>query len=299
MKSVLLGSTALLMLIGAGAAQAADFTVPDQVVPLHSPFVGEIGAYVGLTRLVPDEEDGSTEFLFGGNARLGYWANQWLYLQGDIQGEATTAFDDSSFDNEGRQNFDAAFHAAYRSQTHALGVFAGWAATGIVDEGRMTRPYLGVEGQVYWGNFTLYGQAGYSFLGYSEDEDHGEPVDGPFVRGVVRYFHTPNDKIEAEVSHFWAHDVKTGNQGPVRELDWGILYEHQFMGSPLAMNVRYAGFRYQDFSHDTDGEPFIEHMFTIGAKVRFHQGTLREADIMGTSLDTPMFRGMSWLEESH
>jgi hypothetical protein len=164
----------------------------------------------------------------------------------------------------------------------------------------MTRYYLGGEGQVYWGNFTLYGQAGYSWLGYSEDDDHAEPVDGPFVRGVVRYFHTPNDKIEAEVSHFWAHDVKTGDQGPVRELDWGILYEHQFTGSPMAMNVRYAGFRYPDFSHDADGEPFIEHMFTVGVKWRFHNpGTLRDADIMGTSLDTPMFRGMSWLEESH
>jgi opacity protein-like surface antigen len=301
MKSFLLGSTCLLMTLG--AAQAADFTLADEIAPPpRSPFVGEIGAYLGLTHLdANDDGDSGTEFLFGGNARLGWWANQWLYLQGDIQGEATTPFDDPSFGGDGRENFDAALHAAYRSPTHALGVFGGWAYTGVVSDDPMTRYYLGGEAQAYLGNFTLYGQAGYSWLGQASD-NHDDPVDGPFVRGVVRYFHTPNDKIEAEVSHFWANGTMghLGDPAPVRELDWGILYEHQFAGMPVALNIRYAGFRYVDFENNSDGNPYIEHMFTIGAKYRFHaQGTLREADMMGTSLDTPMFRGMSWMNEVH
>jgi hypothetical protein len=283
-----------------GSAQAADFSVADEVMaPPRSPFVGEVGAYLGLGLHVDEDGDSEHAFLFGGNARLGWWANHWLYLQGDLQGEATTVFPDV---DEHRSNADAALHLAYRSQTHLLGIFGGWAYTRQIDNSGavMTRYYLGGEGQAYWGNFTFYAQGGYSWLGRADD-DHDEPVNGAFVRGVIRYFHTPNDKIEGDLAYFRApNTIGHTDGGPVQEIDWSILYEHQFANSPLALNVRYAGVRYTDESNDADGNPNFEHMFTIGAKYRFHSpGTLREADMMGTSLDTPMFRGMSWLSLAH
>jgi len=259
--------------------------------------VAELSLYGGVTWLDFDDEDNSTEGVVGGEAKIGFNASDTIGAQLDVVGEFTTGYDDSSFDDEGRQNLSGALHLFHRTPGYAVGVFGGADYFGVVDEEPHSRAHVGVEGQLFLGNTTLYGQAGASFMAEAEGDDHGEPVTGPFVRGVVRQFLTPYDKVEAELAYFYADDVKTGDQGPVNEVDWGVSYEHQYMNVPASVFVEYDGYYYEDNSHSSS--PVLEHMVFAGVKVLFNQKDLLTLDRQGTSFDTHMWRGINWLEAAH
>ncbi len=261
-------------------------------------FVAEVSLYGGLSMLdTGGDEDDSNEFTFGGGVKLGFNASENIGAQVDFLYEGTSAYDDTSFSDEGRENMSAAVHLFYRNSDYAAGVFGGMDQYGVVDEGEHRRANIGVEGQYFLGNTTLYAQAGRNFMTESEGDDHGEPVDFWFGRFVVRQFITPNDKIEAEFAYFKASDVETGNQGPVAEMDWGLSYEHRFAGMPVGGFVKYVGYRYDDQSHSS--AIFMENIALIGLTVYFNQTDLKTADRRGTSFDTHMWRGMNWLDEAH
>ncbi len=285
-RQLLISAAAILIV---GAAQAAED------MPTVSGFVG---IYSGGTSFNhPDEED-SVEGVAGGEAAINLWLSPMWSAQVDVQGEWTTEFDDSSFDDHSRTFVSVAGHLTHRNpSSYAVGVFGGFAHNGVLDgsdeQEYMHRWAAGAELQVYLDNVTLYLQGGYSMLGGGND-NHGEPVDGPFGRVAARLFPTSNDKIQAEFAYFYAHDVETGNQGPVHDYEWGASYEHMFGSAPVSAFLKYAGYSYNDLSHPSDNS-WEEHMVLIGFKVYLNQQDLKSNDRQGATLETPVWRGMSFL----
>ena len=298
-RGLLASAAAILMAVGAHALMAggAHAAGPD-AAPTVSGFVG---IYGGGTFFSSDDEDDSVEGVAGAEAAVNLWLSPMFSAQVDAQGEGTTHFDDSDFDDDNRSNYTVTGHLTYRNpSSYAIGLFGGFTHNEIVDEDYMQRWVGGIEGQLYLDDVTLYFQTGYSVL-KGGSEDHSEPIDVlPYLRGVARWFPTDYDKIQPEFAWFYAYNVdreSTNDQGPVEYLDWGLLYEHLFKSAPVSAFVKYAGLSYDDDSHDNAA--FYEHMGLIGFRLYLNQKDLKFNDRFGATLDSHTWRGMSWTEEGH
>ncbi len=117
-------------------------------------------------------------------------------------------------------------------------------------------------------------------------------MDMMFVRGVARFFLTPNDKLQGEVGYAHGHYSGAAASNPATSTNFGVLYEHKF-GGPIALYAEYAGL----VTSNTNDINVSEHQVMIGARVYFAPGTLLWNDRMGATLDLPkgtIFRPLIW-----
>jgi len=177
-------------------------------------------------------------------------------------------------------------HLSYRNPNSGLvGIFGGYGWTSIRD-GHGPDKYgvsmFGAEAQAYLGKLTLYGQAGFA---NSAKGDPGEGFhDGWFVRGVARYFPTPNSKLEAEISYAEADPYINGDKGQFTA--WGVSYEHkltEIWNRPIYGTLGYRGAYYDSLGNDHA----TEQVFRAGVKVMFGANTLLQNDRNGATLDLP------------
>ena len=295
MKKLLLALIGVAAFAFAGGAWAAD--LPVKAAPAAQQTVsGYLGMYVGGSWWdwgYNDPSSGSNA-VFGGESRVNVWWSPNWSTQFDIEGEATSRVPTNGNMQGGAIHGLLGGHLAWRDpNSYALGVLAAaiaqdslywnynWAVHGL----------FGVEGQRYIGNFTLYGQAG---LLHRFTYDNYDPWTVPqylwFVRGVGRYFFTPNDKLQAEVGYA---SGKNDFQDSTQTIwNWGALWEHKFAG-PFSGFLEYAGWRYNDT--DTPTYTVTSHNFLVGAKVYFGQPTLLANDRNGATFDMPKFiRALPW-----
>jgi hypothetical protein len=274
-------------------------TASAQSVPDMYQTSGVLGVFGGVTSVDSNEFPGGDSWLLGGEARVNIWLTERFSAQFDIVGE-TGKFDEDGVSAETRHNIATGGHLSWRyPEMYALGIFGGVAEGTILNnEGNETRYFLGLEGQYYLNDFTLYGQAGFSDL-ISGDDGHAEMVDAWFVRGVGRWFVTPNDKIEGEVGFYYAGDLQNSSpNGPSRTYNWGALYEHQFASSPFSAYAEYNGLKREDDSHDSNHT--TEHIFLIGARINLQQPDLKTADRYGATFDLPdVIRTENWADLTH
>lgn len=302
-------SAAILAAATFAPALAADMPAkaPAAAASMTSPLSAEIGVYFGETSSRLDSsgtifKDHPT--LYGGMARANWWFAPSFSLQGDLEGERANRF--KSF-GEGEHRKGALYggHLAWRDpQRGAIGGFGG-----VVDSNDMIfigvkdfhESFFGAEGQLYLGNFTLYGQAG--GMERISGVEEAEPDHLWFARGVGRYFVTPNDRLQAEFA--FARGKAFGCSVGCSDIKlpmWGASFEHRFDNSPLAIFVQYSGFRYSSrFDFESDGDSFHEHQAATehivmgGVKLYFGEGTLLANDRSGTTFDMPQFiRALPW-----
>ena len=300
MKKLLLALAGAAAFAFAGGAQAAD--LPLKAAPAAQQDIsGYMGLYIGTTwfnQNLPDYGARSEAFVFGGEGRVNYWISPTLSVQMDAEAEVTTAINnppyDSTTDNDGRVHGVFGGHLAMRNPaSHAIAVFGGLSAAnnlyhwGGSGEGQMVHGLIGLEGQLYFNQFTLYGQGGYA--GRITGSDTTEPEHLWFIRGVGRYFYTPNDKIQAEVGYAAGPAYNCSGCATNSITNWGVLYEHRF-DSPFSVYAEYAG-----FSMDGDSARATEHMVMVGIKAYVNQGTLLANDRNGATFDMPKFvRALPW-----
>jgi hypothetical protein len=153
--------------------------------------------------------------------------------------------------------------------------------------------FAGVEGQIYSGNSTLYGQAGY--LGASHPDEQLNKV--WFVRGVGRhYFNNGMSMLQGEVSYArgkYEFVNSTATTQSTRIIGWGLRYEQQF--KTWANNDGYASWfaEYQgaQWKSRDPGTPetVVDHTVLLGVKFAFNQGSLLRNERMGGAVDLPNF----------
>jgi opacity protein-like surface antigen len=279
----------------AGGAQAADLPVkaaPQTSTPAAS---GYFGFYVGPSWLGQVEDDvmqRETNFVYGGEARANLWINPRISLQFDAEGEGTVGFN-RCCTTPNRSSGALGAHLATRDpNSYALGVFGAGIWGSNLDTGSFSSFIFGGEGQAYFANSTLYGQAGY--LGTSR---HNENADNLwFVRGMGRYFFTPNDRLSAEIG-FARGDITDWTDNRIDIWNWGVSYERRFAQTPYSMYLDYAGNHL--VSTQTPSDRSYEHIFTIGGRVYFNEATLLANDRTGATFNLPKFiRALPWVSEA-
>jgi hypothetical protein len=270
------------------------------------PISGHVSIYGGGSHsaLKGNFDVNDTPHIYGGDGRVNIWLSPVTSIQLDAGAEGSTGFAFDGIDLGGRVAGTVGGHWTWRApQAYALGVFgAVVGANGLAFNGASTHGLIGVEGQGYLGNLTLYPQAGY--IGRISGPEVGayrmSPDDGWFARMQGRYFFTPNDKVTAEVG--WTHlnhELSPGISGGYDILNWGISYEHRLGTSPWSLYVEYAGFRNEaagwSSSSSLNGNKITENMVLLGVRANFGDATLLSQDRGGATFNLPKFsRAISW-----
>lgn len=259
----------------ASSAFAADATGPVYVpnttyltdpTPIsHNPVSGHVEGYIGATHWSQDG-DSETGTSYGAAGRLNYNFNRNWNVQGDL------FFDGLSIDEADIHSFGAAAHMFWRQpSSFALGGFVSVESIDL-DDDDVTRWVIGPEGQVYFGNVTLYGQAYYGRL-----RDDGESLDTWGGRGIVRYFFTENVRVDGELGF----RTIEGFGDSLTTFTAAAQGNYRFTGTPLT-----AFGRYQFDSVSGEGDADL-HKFVVGLKATFGADTLLEEDRHGATMDTP------------
>ena len=184
--------------------------------------------------------------------------------------------------------------------------------------GGYTHALIGLEGQQYLSQITLYGQGGIQTN--LSDGDQGGNYRVWFLRGVGRYYVDPNLKIEAFAVYAngraTSYDFQPSysvprTDGPLLKMDvqqvsWGIGAERRFYGTPFSGFVRYEG-NWTELKLLAPEPPAAnarttEHAIKAGFHVYINEDSLLFNDRSGTTLDirdpfTSIYRatGRTWI----
>jgi hypothetical protein len=147
----------------------------------------------------------------------------------------------------------AALHLFHRTDSFAAGAFIGGADQGILT--------YGVEGAIYADQLTFSAQ-----VGKVEDQTAGG-ADEATAWGVgAKFFATDNFSLGVNYSSIDASGSSSFDT-------WGVGAEFKPSSMPVSFNVGFA--RNDDFDIDA---------WTIGARLHFGVGTLKEQDRKGASM---------------
>ncbi len=274
-------------------AVAADVTTPEQ----YGLMFAALGELTGGYRIAEstDYVNMSSGMVSGaGRVSIPFMDRFSVQLDGDLE----VYFSDDNESYEPLGLWLAGGHASWRDPSLGLlGVF-GAAGYGLQTSFDNSNDYeigymVGAEGQVYFGDFTLYAQAGYGdFEADNEPEGFNE---GWFVRGVGRWFPTMDSLIEAEVSYGSTHMFVDGvDNGHI--WNWGIQGKIRVLDDfPVYATAAYRG---ADYDATSEGDSGDEHMFLAGVNILFGPNTLKDNDRLGATLDLPRLpaRAAPWGE---
>jgi hypothetical protein len=283
-------------ILAISAAHGADLSVKAPVAEPIPALSGYLELYTGGAWNHETEFTGPEDtraWVLGGAGRINYWWSPHATLQFDVQG------DGANYRGFGVAPFSAhsyliAAHASWRNQQGLIGVFGG-AGDVSPDEiyGTAYRHGLiGVEGQLYWNQFTFYGQAGYdsSIGALSTGPGTVDTVWAWFVRGTGRYYINPNLRLEGTVQYSsGSHDFTVAATNvDFNTLLWRGKIEYKFDASPFAVFAAYQGTRtsFPDTPSPIGGNERVhDHRVLAGLRIYFGDRTLRANDISGATLD--------------
>ena len=266
---------ALASASSAAAAGASHTTAPS----IADGFVSVAGGGA-----VFDYEDGSSQTARGlsveGMASGSYQFSTTLGFQGDavFRSQGIT-FDGQTYGYTDR-SFDGALHAFYRDEAYLLGGFAQLGTDQITVDGSslgasLDRAYAGAEGQAFLGNFTVYGQV----AGERLTEGGMSVATGFLGNAEVRYFLTPNLKIEAHVGD--EHLSVDSSSYSIDIAKAGIGAEYRLDDKPFSLFAKY------DFARETasgSSGSLTDNRLLVGVKFNFGTDTLFNRDRSGASL---------------
>lgn len=275
-----------------GSVMAAASWAPCSVMAQQAGGLLSLG--VGFTGL--HWQDPSDHVLFSGKAAEMLASGSYDFTPNlGVQGDVRYEFGNFDTDTAGYTSFnydahlfDAALHLFYRENDRFL-------VGGFVQLGRTTRVvagseyvdnryYAGGEAQAYFGNLTVYGQAG--GLGYRRDYTDFV-VDGWFATVKARYFLTEDLRVDAHLGaevegQFDPEDQTFADAEPLTTWNLGLGAEYKFQDTPFSIFAKYDFFdtAYEDREFVRD-----RHRLLIGVKVQFDNDTLLDRDRSGPPLD--------------
>lgn len=284
-RTILLGAATLaLALNSASMAIAADVELPPAEEAL-SPFSAKIDGWVGYwfvdgekENVVPDEDEG---LLYGIDGKLRLDMFSGLSVQGDLSFEGV---DEDDGDDYYQGSWFAGGHLSWSDPDSGLfGIFGG---TGSAESDEQDTDFwlLGAEGQLYFDNWTLYGQAGYFDGEVDQGTEEDALHDAWFGRIVGRYFFTPEDRLQAEFAYV------TGDQDDDEDdmeiVSWGARYDHQIWES-ITVFAAYDGGYYETRDNGLAGA-YYDHVIRGGLSIAFGRPDLLSIDRSGPNLDMPV-----------
>jgi len=287
---------ALALAISAHSATAADYEAQVQQLVVS----GVVDSWNGYTFIGNQggenaDVDPESYFSSGLSGRLALPLGEMLAIQMDGDLEYT----DNAFDDDGNDAFSFSSqlgaHLTYRDP--GMGAFGAFAAfgTGHGDDRRSDFVAVGGEAQLYLDDLTFYAQGGY-LDGYNLSNGSREDAfhDAVFVRGVARWFITPDSRLQGQVSYAAGHQ-DSGDSYDMDIIEWGVRYAMILAGLPVIgdtpVYIGYRGARFDnegDGADDDDGQ-YTEHTIMVGTSYSFGGNTMREFDRVGATLDLPNF----------
>ena len=289
MKLSLLGAASVGALFAActsGALAGSPAPAPEASVPSISD--GFVSLALGgdqLSETFGSESASANGLTIEGAASGSYMFSSTLGFQGDLVLTNDSYSSNEAFGDESitQRNAEVALHGFYRNDQYLVGAFAqyGNESISIDEEGgfgeTLDHYYGGVEGQVFLGNATLYGQ-----VGAQQIRAGGESINGWFGTFEARYFLQPDFKIDA---HIGADSFDLGMEEPGLTLNsWhaGVGAEYRFTGTPFSVFAKYD---YTQESYSlSGGDSLSDNRILVGAKFNFDTPTLMDRDRSGASL---------------
>lgn len=264
--AVLLASTAI------SAASTAAFADPN---------------LVGGVAIGPTQSSG--DGLFSGADISGYHVRGFisgaynftpvLGAQGDVLLRYESLSQDA--DDFTTTSLDGALHGFYRvPDSFLLGAFVQAGQDSVAFDGgdgpQIDRKYLGVEGQAFFNQFTIYGQLGLQNSSDGSDVD----LDGWFITGEVRYFLTPDLKIEVHAGRSEL-SYTDGLTLQAETVNFGFGAEYRFAELPLSVFGQYD---YHTSSVNLAEGSLDSHRVLVGLKFNMGEDSLQDRDRNGASL---------------
>ena len=141
---------------------------------------------------------------------------------------------------------------------------------------------IGLEGQKYIDDTTVYGQVGY--FDAEDDSNSDVMTNASFVRGVVRHFLKDDEMISAEISYVDGEE-NNNSADDMNGYSWAVRYQRGINGS-LSGFVQYNGTNIEDQDDSQDVE---EHTLMVGLRLNFygHKTSLKSVDRHGATFDMP------------
>ena len=277
MKSVKLFASFVAMALTGGVAFAADVA---PVTNLGLSGLMNISAG-GYNYQSTDESTDTTDPIISGFGAVNIPLGDAFSTQLDAFGETVLTSNDAAYSDM----FGIGGHLSWRNYDSGLvGIFGGLGEGSPTDEEPWNGGWIGLEGQAYLGDFTLYGQAAWLLISSSNDNEEGFDRDSFLVRGVGRYFVTDDAKIEAEVSYMEGRDVIDGDDDG-KAWEWGVSGMLRLSDQmPIYGTLAYRG---ADYNTTTEGDDGEAHSVMAGVTFLFGGASLKENDRMGATLDSP------------
>lgn len=282
MKKHLLITTTIL---GLATAFSASAFAADVAAPEESPFSMVIDGWAGglfLNGSGNFDPDGESFFILGGEARARLNIADIIAIQGDVVADTT---DDTNGDDRYEAGWQAGGHLSLYNDTGLIGVMGG-IGEGDVDGDTAKNWLVGAEGQMYFDQTTLYLQAGYFDAEMKDGTEEDAFHNAYFVRGVGRYFLTPQSRLQAEVSGAWGK--QDSNDINMHIYGWGLRADHQ-LTEMFSLFAAYDG-AYYDNGNGSDTGDFTEHQIRGGFSILFGRPDLMSVDRTGPTLDMPWAR---------
>jgi hypothetical protein len=280
MKKAIVAATAAGLAAISSHALAADLE-PGKWNPFSATFdmwTGGLAIDDAEGNVNPDEDN---VFVFGADLRTRLNLGDMYAIQGDLQVDST---DDTSGTDRHEDGWATGLHLSHYNETGLFGIMGAF-AEGESDNGIATQGYLlGAEGQLYLGQSTLYLQAGYWDAESQEGDEENAFRDAFFVRGVTRYFLSPQTKLQGEISGAWGE--QDFNDKDMDIYGWGLRADHQFTDI-IGAFAAYDGAYYENFDSGSDDGSYIEHQARVGVSFQLWRPNLVAVDRSGPTLDLP------------
>lgn len=252
---------------------------------------GESCEECGGDNFDPDHKDYLTS---GQGGRLSIPLSDVLAIQTDFNNEITGNAFKSKAEDDFSHSFDFGVHMSARDPSRGLfGVFGAFGqGKGDDSSGRHNYWAVGGEAQLYTEMATYYVQGGY-LDSKGRDGDPDGLHDAFFVRGVARWFMTPDSRLQGEVAYANGKQ-DSGDDYDMDVIQWGVRYDTVITGLPLigdtAVFVGYRGTHFDNYlSDESDTGRFTEHTIMAGYTYHFGGMTLLDFDRVGATLDLPTF----------
>lgn len=265
--------------LAAGAALALGATVTAAHADADLFIVGLVGPG-SYTFSEPVDQDAST-LTIQGLASGAYNFTPELGIQGDIL-VTSVAVDFDSYDMD-KTSLDGALHLFYRDPDRFL--LGGFVQLGndsyeydLGDNWSATRAYVGLEGQLFIDNLTLYGQIGATSISVDDPE-----VDGSGWFGTIeaRYFLTPDFRIAANAG-FVQYDLDYfGMDQSSTNLMVGASAEYKLPELPISLLAKVDYVKATNDQFEAEAE---QTRVMFGVKFAIGEDTLLARDRGGASL---------------
>ncbi|HUQ38032.1 MAG TPA: hypothetical protein VM144_16805 [Aestuariivirga sp.] len=279
MKNVLRAATVIGMATFSSNVMAADVAPPAES-PFSAVFEGWAGGYFLSGENGNFEPDDKSFFALGGAGRARLNLSDIIAVQ--IDGETDYVDGGKKSNDTYEDGVQGGLHLSLYNDSGLVGLMG---AIGDVNTDNESANFwlIGAEGQMYFDQTTLYLQAGY--LDSKSNDDPDDAFNNAFfVRGVGRYFLSPQTRMQAEVSGAWG-DEDSDKQN-MEVYGWGLRADHQLIDM-LSMFVGYQGAYYDNCCDDDDDGHYVDHQVRVGISLLLGRPDLLSVDRTGPTLDLP------------